>query len=279
MTFRTYRQVSGGERSAIAEQVSTQRARVKRRLARVRRVVAVLSGKGGVGKSFVTAALAGVASRRWPDRVGVLDADLGSPTVARMLGVSGPLRVADEGVLPARGAAGVRVISTDLLLEDGHPLGWRGPDGDAFAWRGVVAAGVLREFVADVAWGDLELLLVDFPPGSEAATDFAELAPGLAALAVTLPAEEARRSVGRAMRAAAEAGVRLIGVVENMAGVVCGACGHHGPLFGGGGGAALAAEFAVPLLARLPFVPELPGGQAASVFAGGAAERLMEALA
>ncbi|MGH7646448.1 MAG: P-loop NTPase, partial [Gemmatimonadales bacterium] len=93
MTFRTYAQVTGADSSGLAEQVAAQRAQVHDRLRSVRRVVAVMSGKGGVGKSFVTAALAARAAARWPDRVGVVDADLRSPTVARLLGAAGPLRI------------------------------------------------------------------------------------------------------------------------------------------------------------------------------------------
>jgi len=275
MMLRSYRDVVGADGSGIAAQVAGQRARVDRRLATVGRVVAVLSGKGGVGKSFVTAALARLAAARWPERVGVLDADLRSPTVARMLDATGPLRVTPSGVVPASGSGGVRVMSTDLLLEEGRPLAWREPSGDAFAWRGTLEAGVLREFLGDVAWGDLEVLLVDLPPGADGGVDLASLAPGLAALAVTIPTEEARRSVARAVRAAADAGIRLVGVVENMAGYRCGNCARTGPLFSGDAGSALAAQFGIPLLARVPFVVE---GAADAAFDPAEAARVLEAL-
>ena len=278
MTFRTYRDVVGSDGSGIATQVAGQRARVDRRLATVRRIVAILSGKGGVGKSFVTAALARAATARWPGRVGVLDADLRSPTVAGMLGATGPLRVTASGVMPAVGVDGIRVVSTDLLLEDGRPLAWREPSGDGFAWRGALEAGVLREFLGDVAWGELEVLLVDLPPGADGGVDLASLAPGLAALAVTIPSEEARRSVARALRAAADAGIRLLGVIENMAGYRCDACARLGPLFAGGAGAALAEQFGIPLLARVPFVAGDAGETAAPVVDPADAARVLDAL-
>jgi ATP-binding protein involved in chromosome partitioning len=278
MTLRTYRDVVGADGSGVAAQVAAQRARVDRRLATVGRIVAILSGKGGVGKSFVTAALARLAAARWPERVGVLDADLRSPTVARMLGAAGPLRVTPTGVVPALGSAGVRVVSTDLLLEDERPLAWREPSGDAFAWRGALEAGVLREFLGDVAWGELEVLLVDLPPGADGGVDLAHLAPGLAALVVTIPSEEARRSVARAVRAARDAGIRLLGVVENMSGYRCGECAGTGPLFAGGAGAALAEQFGIPLLARVPFVAPRAGEPAAAVFDPAGAARVLEAL-
>src|SRR5690242_15949617 len=150
MTLRTYREVTGSDASGILEQVTVQRERVRARLAGVKRVVAVMSGKGGVGKSYLTAAIARAAGEYWPGRVGVIDADLKSPTVARVLGAAGPLRLTDAGVEPARDPAGVRVISTEFLLPTGRPLGWREPAAEQFVWRGALEAGVLREFLSDV---------------------------------------------------------------------------------------------------------------------------------
>ncbi len=264
MTFRTYFQVDGGDRSGLAAQVAAQRARVTDRLSSVRRVIAVLSGKGGVGKSWVAAGLARAAARRWPDGVGVVDADLRSPTVARLLDAVGPLAVAPAGVVPARGTDAVRVISTDLLLDAGRPLTWREPAAERFVWRGTLEAGVLREFLGDVEWGALELLLVDLPPGADGVADLHALVPDLTgALVVTIPTEESERSVARAMRAAADAGIGLLGVIENMSGRHCGACGAITPLFDGDAGARLAAAFGVPLVARLPFDPAADAAVAA----------------
>src|SRR2546423_3203423 len=124
MNHRTYFDVDGPDRSALGEQVVRQRARVLDRLRDVRRVVAIVSGKGGVGKSYLTAALARSVAQRHA-AIGVLDADLQSPTAARLLGAGGPLKVADDAVHPALGSDGIRVVSTDLLLDDGKPLAWR----------------------------------------------------------------------------------------------------------------------------------------------------------
>jgi ATP-binding protein involved in chromosome partitioning len=241
---------------------------VRAQLREVQRLVAVISGKGGVGKSWVTAALA-VALARRGRAVGVLDADLQSPTVARSLGARGPLAVSANGVQPAAGNAGVRVMSMDLLLAEGAPLRWTSPVGEAHTWRGIAETGALREFLSDVVWGALDVLLVDMPPDTHRLDDLSALVPDISgAIAITLPSEESRRSVVRAMRAAHNNGVPLLGIVENMSGYACSRCGETRPLFGGDAGSALAAEFGVPLLARLPFIPgpsEPPADRVADV--------------
>jgi ATP-binding protein involved in chromosome partitioning len=256
VSFPTYFDLPGADRSGLAEQIAAQRRRVAERLAAVRAVVLVMSGKGGVGKSYLTAGLARALASLLPRGVGVLDADLRSPTVARLLEAQGPLAVLADGVRPAEGAAGVKVMSTEFLLEEGRPLAWREPAQERFVWRGALEVGALREFLSDVAWGELDLLLVDLPPGADGAVELGALIPDLdGALAVTLPSEESRRSVSRTMRAAASAGIRLLGVIENMSGYRCEHCGALEPLFPGDAGARLAQEFGVPLLGSVPFSP------------------------
>jgi len=255
VTFRGYHEVEGGDRSGLVAQIGAQHERVQARLSTVRRVVAVASGKGGVGKSYLTAALALAAARRLGG-VGVLDADLKSPTTAQMLGARGPLRVGEGGVEPARGRGGVAVMSSDLLIEEDAPLSWTGPAGDRFTWRGLLETGALREFLADVVWGPLDLLLVDLPPDADRLEDLAALVPSLTgAVLVTIPSEASRRSVARAMRHAQRAGINLLGVVENMSGYACGTCGANGPLFPGDAGARLADAGGIPLLGRIPWLP------------------------
>lgn len=254
MSFRTYHEVTGPDRSRLGEQVGQQRARVAARLAGVRRTIAVMSGKGGVGKSYVTASLALGAARSLAGGVGVVDADLKSPTVARMLETRGPVRVTEDGVHPPVSPHGVRVMSTAFLLDDGAPLAWREHPGERFVWRGVLETGALREFLSDVVWGTLDLLLVDLPPGADKLSDLAELLPQLTgAIAVTIPSDESHAAVRRSMQAARQQGVPLLGVVENMSGYECDGCAQTRPLFSGDAGAELAREFDVPLLARVPF--------------------------
>lgn len=253
--FRTYHEVEGDDRSRLLDQVVRQRARVVERLKRVRHVVAVMSGKGGVGKSHVTAGLATMATRHLAG-VGVLDADLNGPTTGRLLAAAGPLRIDGDGVAPALGRDGVRVFSSDLLLEEGQPVQWRDRGGDRFVWRGTLEVGAVREFLSDVVWGELDLLLIDLPPGASHLADVVELVPGLTgAVTVTIPTDESRRSVERAMTAARESGVRLLGVIENMSGYACASCRTTGALFPGDAGEWLAKDFDVPLLGRVPFYP------------------------
>jgi ATP-binding protein involved in chromosome partitioning len=254
VSFRTYHEVTEPDRSRLGEQVGRQRARVAARLTSVRRTIAVMSGKGGVGKSYVTASLAVGAARSLAGGVGVVDADLKSPTVARFLDVRGPVRVTENGVHPPVSPHGVRVMSTSFLLDDGAPLAWHEHPGERFVWRGVLETGALREFLSDVVWGTLDLLLVDLAPGADKLLDLAELVPQLTgAIAVTIPSDESHAAVRRSMQAARQQGVPLLGVVENMSGYACDACAQTRPLFSGDAGAALAREFEVPLLARIPF--------------------------
>lgn len=254
--IRTYRELSGEDRSGIVAQVVAQQDRVRERLSAVRHTVAVMSGKGGVGKSFVTALLA-TALAEAGKRVGVLDADLHGPTAARMLGVrSEPLVVRDDDVVPPEGARGVRVMSSDLLLAEGAPLKWKEPGEARFVWRGTLEAGMLREFLGDVAWGELDLLLVDLPPGTDCLTTLMELLPGLTGvLAVTIPSDASLRAVARSLQLAREGGIRILGIVENMASYRCAQCGAQGPLMSGDAADRLATLAGAPVLARLPFDP------------------------
>lgn len=277
MNFRGYRQVTGTDKSDLLGQVLGQRGRVTERLKTVGQVVAVMSGKGGVGKSYVTATLARALAETGK-HVGVLDADLKSPTCARMLGAKGPVRIGEDGAEPVTGVSGIRLFSTDLLLDEGKPLAWREPESERFVWRGVLETGALREFLSDVAWGNLDILLVDLPPGADRLADLAALVPSLAgAVAVTIPSEESRSSVARSIEAAGEVGIRVAGIVENMSGYPCEKCGAAGPLFEGNAGDQLAAAFQVPLLGRLPFAPR--GGSAPPAAVESLLKRFVEVLA
>jgi ATP-binding protein involved in chromosome partitioning len=244
--IRTYHELTDADRSGLPGQIGAQRQRVAERLAGVGRLIAVMSGKGGVGKSYVTAHLARALARAGGS-VGVLDADLNGPTIPRLLEIAHSPRAAHaEGIEPATGVDGVKCISMAMLLEDGAPLAFKGPAAESFVWRGAMEASALRELLGDVAWGALDTLLLDLPPGMQRYVELCDIlgAPP-AVLTVTIPTPESRDAVRRAMRAAVDRGSRLLGIVENMVGAA----------FPGTAGDDLASEFAVPVLARIPWHP------------------------
>lgn len=231
--IRTYHEVADPGAENIIAQVVEQNERLATRLGSVGRLLIVASGKGGVGKSAITANLAATLAARGR-RVGAVDADLNGPTLARMLGANGQsLRVGSDGAEPAAGAAGVRVISMDLLLAaDDAPLRWRQPDAPEFLWQSLLEGGVLRELLSDIRWGELDYLLIDAPPGGDKIARLLQLVPQAdMLLLVTTPSEAARFIVAKSERLAREAGAREIGLVLNMSAHVCEACGHRTPLF------------------------------------------------
>ena len=239
--MRTYHQLTDPDRSGLADQIGAQRQRVAQQLAGVKRIVAVMSGKGGVGKSYVTAHLARALARRG-QAVGVLDADLNGPTIPGLLQV----RHIPPSQPPAVGLDGVKCVSMGQFLQDGAPLAFRGPASESFVWRGAMEASALRELLGDVAWGPLDMLLLDLPPGMQRYLELCDIlgAPP-AVLTVTIPTPESRDAVRRAMRAAVEHGSHLLGIVENMVG---------GELKGSAADE-LSQEFGARVLARVGWHP------------------------
>lgn len=253
---RGYADVAGSTGSRILEQVEEQLERLAARLASVGAVVAVGSGKGGVGKSAVTANLAVALAGRGA-RVGVVDADLNGPSLGHMLGLLGKqLGDLPDGVAPAEGVAGVKGISTELLLEEGAPLRWRGPEGDRFVWQALTETATLREFLSDVVWGELDYLLVDIPPGTDKIGRFLDLVPQPdQMLLVTIPSRVAGAVVARSAAQIRDAGVACVGLVGNMSGYAGPGVEASLPLFSGPGVAELARSIGLDLWAEIPFDP------------------------
>ena len=253
---RGYADVSGPTESKMVEQIGSQVARLKARLADVGAVVVVASGKGGVGKSAVTANLA-VALVARGARVGAVDADLNGPSLGRMLGLLGSrLEDRPDGVVPARGPSGVLGISTELLIEEGAPLKWKGPASDKFVWQGVTEAVTLREFMSDVVWGELDYLLIDIPPGTDKIGRFLDLVSEPdQVLLVTIPSEVASSVVSRSATQLKEAGVACMGVVGNMSGYAQPGGGDLLPLFTGPDVSDVAESAGLELWAEIPFAP------------------------
>jgi ATP-binding protein involved in chromosome partitioning len=212
-------------------------------------IVAVASGKGGVGKSSVTVNLAAALAAEG-HRVGVLDADVWGFSVPRMLGVSGKPVGFDDMIMPLE-AHGVKVISMGFFVPEETPVIWRGP----------MLHKAIEQFLGDVYWGDLDFLLADLPPGTgDVSISLASFIPGASMLVVTTPQEAARKVAERAGKMAERTNLRPLGVVENMSFFVCPHCGEREAIFGEGGGAEAAETLGVPLMAQVPLVPALRAG-------------------
>ena len=255
--MKSYRDIVSDGGSNVVEQVTAHVTSVEDRLATVDHIVAVMSGKGGVGKSTITANLAASLSAQGL-RVGILDADINSSSMARMMGVLGlPVEQTETGILPANGPLGIKVMSVDLLLAaGGSPVVWDAPtQRDAFTWRAMMEMAALREFLSDTEWGPLDYLLIDMAPGSDRLPNVFDLIPRLAgSIVVTIPSGVSRFVVEKSVRMAVDvAGSDVIGLVENMAYTVCSHCGAEEDLFPDGGVAEYAGSAGVPYLARIPF--------------------------
>jgi Mrp family chromosome partitioning ATPase len=209
-------------------------------------VVAVGSGKGGVGKSSV-AALIACELRRRGRSVGVLDADITGPSIPKLLGMSGPLRDRGEGIEPAVSRAGVSVVSSQFMVEDEQtPVIWRGP----------LVTRLITQFFGSVQWGKLDYLLIDMPPGtSDVPLTVFQTIPIDGMVFVLTPQDLAALIVKKAMNMARDLHVPLLGVVENMAFVRCPHCGERIELFGPSRVGKVAAEYGLPVLGQLPVTP------------------------
>lgn len=215
-------------------------------------VLAVHSGKGGVGKSTIATNLAvalahGAAGR--PLRVGLLDADVYGPSAPLLLGVSARAETTTDGtrIAPVE-AHGLRVMSLGFLM----------PEGKALAWRGSLIDEGLPQLIAEVDWGELDMLVVDLPPGtSDVHLALAQAVPIAGVLTVTAPGQISTDDVRRGLEMFADIAVPCLGLVENMSTVACASCGAETPLFGAEGGGRLEFETGLPLLARIPFLREV----------------------
>jgi ATP-binding protein involved in chromosome partitioning len=209
------------------------------------RVIAISSGKGGVGKSTVATNIA-IALAQKGKRIGLMDADVYGPNVPRMMGVNSPPPVVNEKIIPLE-AHGVKVISLGFLIERDQPAIWRGP----------IVMKIVTQFLRDVAWGQLDYLLVDMPPGTgDAQLSLVQATQVSGAVIVTTPQEV---SVGDALRGAKmfqRVNVPVFGIVENMSWLECQHCGKPTAIFGSGGGERLAKELNLPLLGQIPLDPK-----------------------
>jgi ATP-binding protein involved in chromosome partitioning len=217
------------------------------RLERIKHAIVVLSGKGGVGKSTVAVNLA-VTLALSGKRVGLLDVDIHGPSIPTMLGIVEQRIESDGGgIIPAR-VGNLLVVSIGLLLKNRD---------DAVIWRGPMKATVIRQFIADVNWGELDYLVVDCPPGTgdEPLSVCQLLGKSAGAVVVTTPQEVAAADVRKSVNFCLQLGMPVMGVVENMSGFVCPSCGSTTDIFRTGGGKNVADTFRIPFLGRIPIDP------------------------
>jgi ATP-binding protein involved in chromosome partitioning len=257
---KSYKDLAGDGGSNVAGQVTEQLARLQTRMQYIRNKVAVVSGKGGVGKSAITVNLATAVAMQGAT-VGILDADLNGPSIAKMTGVRGQRPVITaEGVQPVQGPAEMRIMSMDLLLShDETPVTWQATTPtDAYVWRSSMEGTALREFLSDTIWGALDCLFLDLPPGTDRIATLADILPGLTGvILVTLPSEVSHLVVRKSLALARNLKIPMLGLIENMVGYDCQSCQTIGELFQPGQGPRLARDFGIRFLGALPFDPRL----------------------
>lgn len=215
---------------------------------RIKKVVAVMSGKGGVGKSMVTGLLATLA-QRMNYKTAILDADIIGPSIPRMFGVQDKAMGTEDGIIPALSKTGIRMMSINLLLKD---------DSDPVVWRGPVVAGAIKQFWSEVLWDDVDIMFIDMPPGtSDVPLTVFQSLPVDGVILVSTPQELVGMIVQKAINMAGMMHIPVLGLVENMSFAICPDCGKQFSLFGNSEADALAKANNIPLVARLPLDSKL----------------------
>lgn len=241
-------QLTANVRSALAPETG------RPPLPGVKNVIAVGAGKGGVGKTTVAVNLA-LALAKCGSRVGVLDGDIYGPNIPLMLGLNTQLTTDGKQIVPAE-KYGLQVVSIGFLTQDDAPIIWRGP----------MLHGAIQQFFREVAWKDLDYLIVDMPPGTgDVALSMSQTVPVVGSIVVTTPQQVSLSDSRRAIRMYQKLNIPPIGIVENMSYYQCTNCHHEADIFGHGGGEALAAELQVPFLGRLPVYQPIREGSDAGV--------------
>lgn len=252
--MKSYADIAGDGGSNVVGQVIAQREAIAAALAGVRRRLAVASGKGGVGKSTLTLALARALARRGR-RVAILDADFNGPAQAQIAGVAGrPWVPGPRGLALPRRGDGIGVVSLGGPLPPGAELRFDTVShGEQHTWRATREFALLGQLLGAVEWGEQDVLLFDLPPGAERTVQYAEyLGPETEVLVVTIPSDVAHGVVARSLAALAGTGATVLGTVENMAGYWCADCGEVRPLF-----PQSTADLGLPCLGRVPFDPRV----------------------
>ncbi|WXG41026.1 MAG: Mrp/NBP35 family ATP-binding protein [Candidatus Freyarchaeum deiterrae] len=250
-----------------------QKKKVQGKMTKIKHKIMIMSGKGGVGKSTVTANLATALAKKGY-KVGILDSDIHGPSIPKILGIQGKhLKPTETGFYPITTKQGVKVISMDLLLLDSEtPLIWRGP----------LKMKAIRQLLSDAEWGELDYLLIDLPPGTgDEPLNIMQLMPEMdGAIIITAPSDLSQYVVRKAVSMARKMNIPIIGIIENMSGFVCPNCGEKYDILGSGGGKKISEEMNLNFLGQIPIDPKItentdqgtpfiindPESQAAKVF-------------
>ena len=234
---------------AYKQQQTSEQQNLKDAMGKIKYKIAIISGKGGVGKSTITVNLA-TSFAMQGKRVGVLDADIHGPSVPRLLGLEGQqAKTSPTGLFPVDGPLGMKVMSIDFFLPEQAPTIWRGP----------LKMRAIRQFLSDVDWGELDFLFIDLPPGTgDEPLSIAQLLPDIdGVVIVTMPSELSSSIVKKAITFAQRLNMPIIGVVENMSGFICPHCKERIEIFRSGGGKKMAQEMDVAFLGSIPIDPEV----------------------
>lgn len=229
-----------GEPESLLEPLNSQSS--------IKKVIAVVSGKGGVGKSLVTSSLAvRLADKGY--KVGVLDADITGPSIPKVFGIKQKARGTEFGILPIESSKGIKIMSINLLLEtDDSPVIWRGP----------VIAGVVKQFWTDVIWGDLDYLIIDMPPGTgDVPLTVFQSIPVDGIMIVTSPQDLVKMIVTKAYNMAKQMSIPVLGIVENYSYFECPDCGKKTSIFGKSNIDDVAMELGIDVLGKIPIIPEM----------------------
>jgi ATP-binding protein involved in chromosome partitioning len=237
-------------RAKMTANVSTRGGLGRQQVPGIRNIIAVGAGKGGVGKSTTSVNLA-IALAQKGARVGLLDGDVYGPNIPQMLGCTGTPEVDGEKRIVPPQAQGIKVISMGMLVPPDQPIIWRGP----------MLHGAVQQFMRDVAWGELDYLVVDLPPGTgDVALSMAQSVPMAGAIVVTTPQGVSVSDVKKAVGMFRQLNIPVLGVVENMSYFVCGHCQERTEIFGNGGGRRMAEEMGIPFLGEVPIDTRVRSG-------------------
>jgi len=226
--------------------------KLKKTMGHIKHKIAIISGKGGVGKSTVSANLAMAFSLHgYKHHVGILDVDIHGPCIPKLLGVKGKkCPISPLGALPVTGPEGIKIVSMDFLVKNQEtPVIWRGP----------LKMQVIRQFLSDFMWGDLDFLFIDAPPGTgDEPLSVMQRIPDMdGTIIVTIPSEVSEDVVKKAVSFSRQMGIPVIGIVENMSGFTCPKCGEKINILGAGGGKRISKDLNVPFLGQIPIDPEI----------------------